>query len=34
MDRWGEKMVDAIYTISRMSAIGMDIPENTFSDIL
>jgi hypothetical protein len=32
MDRWGTKMIDAIYTVSEMSAIGFGLPRNTFKD--
>ena len=27
-------MVEAIFTVAKMSAVGLELPENTFADIL
>ena len=34
MDRWGNCMIEAIFAISKMAAIGFDLEENTFSNLL
>ena len=32
MDMWGNHMINACVTAAKMAAIGMNLPENTFSD--
>ena len=32
MDSWGTHMINACVTASQMAAVGMDLPENTFSE--
>ncbi|CAM9110688.1 unnamed protein product, partial [Ectocarpus fasciculatus] len=31
MDMWGNKMLDAVYTLSTMTAVGFDLPEDAFT---
>lgn len=31
MDMWGNKMLDATFALSQMSAVGFDLPEDTFT---
>lgn len=32
MTKWGDMMMDSVYTVAKMSAVGMDLPEETFYD--
>ena len=32
MDKWGNLMLDGCLTVARMAAVGMDLPEETFSE--
>lgn len=34
MDAWGEKMLNALNTVSEMTAIGFDLPTDTFTSKL
>jgi len=34
MNRWGKCMIDAIFTVSKMAAIGFDLEEDTFFNML
>lgn len=34
MDKWGYKLHDAVLQIAEMSAIGMDLPQKTFVDMM
>ncbi len=32
MDKWGGMMLNGCMTVAKMAAIGLDIPENSFSE--
>lgn len=34
MDKWGKLMMQSVETVAEMTAIGLDLPINTFTDIL
>ncbi len=34
MDNWGGKMLNALMSVAGLAAIGMDLPENTFQDMM
>jgi len=34
MNNWGSMMLDGCITVSKMAAIGMNMPEDTFSKLM
>lgn len=32
MNRWGDMMIEGCYSVAKMAAVGMDLPEETFFD--
>jgi hypothetical protein len=34
MDKWGTLMVASVHTVAEMVAVGLELPPNTFLDIL
>jgi len=34
MDMWGTKMLTALHTLAGMAAEGLDLPSNTFQDMM
>ena len=34
MNTWGEKMLDTIYSVAGMAAIGLDLNKNIFIDLM
>lgn len=34
MDKWGQLMLQSVHTVAEMTAVGLELPENTFTDML
>jgi len=34
LDRWGNKLLDSAFTLAEMIAVGLDLPKNSFTDLL